>query len=60
MSEPSQEPRSVTITDAEYLADPDAAFAKLRDGVNVMVVSTGGCARMTLCAKLLSEVLLDD
>jgi hypothetical protein len=53
-------PQPVIITDLAYLDDPHAAFATMRSGVDVIVEPTNGCARMTLSASLVSEVLLDE
>ena len=50
----------VVITDLTYLHDPSAAFAQMRNGVDVIVAPTNGCARMTLSSSLVSDVLLDD
>lgn len=58
---PSSAPVSqIVITDLTYLQDPGAAFAQMRNGVDVIVSPTNGCARMTLSSSLVSDVLLDD
>ena len=50
----------VVITDLTYLRDPEAAFVQMRNGVDVIVSPTNGCARMTLSSSLVSDVQLDD
>lgn len=53
-------PAHIVITDRDYLKDPDAAFTRMRSGVDVIVEPTNGCARMALSASLLSDMQLDD
>jgi hypothetical protein len=56
---PAPPPRFI-LSDETFLRDPHAAFEKMRDGTDVVVEPTNGCARMHLSAILLSDIDLDE
>ena len=56
----SAPPAQIVVTDIAYLQDPAAVFARMREGFDVVIQPTNGCARMTLSGSLMSDVQLDD
>ena len=48
------------VTDELFLQHPQEALGHMRNGADVIVEPTNGCARMLLSATLLSEIELDE